>query len=264
VQLENVIDTPDALDDVDVLVLSYEFQKPLAPSIHYALAGWVNRGGSLLYVGDGADPYHEIRSWWTGRYETCADHLAEALGADRDGIQSIGKGRVHFLAVRPAEFTESPERAAELVAAIRELAEAGGHTWQSTNWLSVQRGPYLIGAVLDGTHVVEGNYLDLLDPGLGIVQRRELGPRQLTWLRDLTYDEDQLLASAGRVVDLSRDGAGITFTCEAPQGVQVTTAVRVPSEPASVSTDHQYDAAAGVLWLRHPGEPRGTRVEIRL
>jgi hypothetical protein len=31
VQLENVIDTPDALDDVDVLVLSYEFQKPIPP-----------------------------------------------------------------------------------------------------------------------------------------------------------------------------------------------------------------------------------------
>ena len=46
VQLENVLDTPDALDDVDVLVLSYEFQKPLAPGIHYALAGWVSRGGA--------------------------------------------------------------------------------------------------------------------------------------------------------------------------------------------------------------------------
>jgi hypothetical protein len=88
VQLENVIDTPDALDDVDVLVLSYEFQKPLAPGIHY-------------------DPYHEIRSSWTGRSDTCADHLAEALGADRtrDGVQSIGQGWVRLLPSRPATAT---------------------------------------------------------------------------------------------------------------------------------------------------------------
>jgi hypothetical protein len=220
---------------------------------------------SLLYVGDGADPYHAIRSWWTGRYDTCADHLAEALGADRkrDGIQPVGQGRVRFLPTRPADFTESPERAAELVTAIRELAEAGGHTWESTNWLSVQRGPYLIGAVLEeagGSHVVEGNYLDLLDPQLGIVRKRELGPGQLTWLRDLSYDDEPLLASAGRVVDWQHDQTGIRFNCEAPRGVQVTTAIRLATEPTAVNTDHRYDD--GILWLHHPGDPAGTHVEI--
>lgn len=274
VQLENVIDTPDALDDVDVLVLSYEFQKPVAPGIHYALAGWVGRGGSLLYVGDGTDPYHAIRSWWTGRYDTCADHLAEALGADRksDGLQPVGEGRVRFLASRPAGFTESPERAAELVAAIRELAVAGGHTWEPSNWLSVQRGPYLVGAVLEeagGTHVVEGNYLDLLDPQLSIVRQRELAPGQLTWLRDLTYDQETLLASAGRIADLERDQTGLRFACQAPHGVQVTTAVRVPAKPAAVLADDtgladvRYDPEAGVLWLHHPGAPTGTRIEVK-
>jgi hypothetical protein len=268
VQLENVLDTPDALDDVDVLVLSYEFQKPLAPGIHYALAGWVNRGGSLLYVGDGADPYHEIRSWWTGRYPTCADHLAEALGADptHNGVQAIGRGRVRFLPNRPADFTESPERAAELVSAIRELAEAGGHTWKPTNWLSVQRGPYLIGAVLEeagGTHVVEGNYLDLLDPQLGIVTKRELGPGQLTWLRDLTYDDEPLLASASRIVDWQQTESTLHFTSEAPRGVQVTTAIRVPSEPKAIRpTTVVPHYNAGILWLHHPGDPTGTHIEL--
>jgi hypothetical protein len=261
VQLENVIDTPDALDDVDVLVLSYEFQKPLAPSIHYALAGWVNRGGSLLYVGDGADPYHEIRSWWTGRYGTCADHLAEALGADRarDDIQPVGRGRVRFLANRPASFADDP---AGLVTALRELAEAGGHTWQPTNWLAVRRGPYLVGAVLDGTHVVEGTYLDLLDPHLGVVRRRELGPGELTWLRDLTYDDVPLPASAGRIADWHQDDSAITFTCEAPRGVQVTTAVRLPAEPTTVNVDSHYDPDLQILRLTHPGSPTGTRITI--
>jgi hypothetical protein len=260
--LENVLDTPDALDDVDVLVLSYEFQKPLSPGIHYALAGWVSRGGTLLYVGDGADPYHGIRSWWTGRYDTCAHHLAEALGVsfERAEIQPVGHGQVRFLPTRPADFTRSP---APLVAALRELAEAGGHTWDPTNWLSVQRGPYLIGAVLPGApHVVEGNYLDLLDPALGTVHHRELQPGELTWLRDLTYDTDTLLASAGRIVDWEADEAGIRFTCEAPSGVQVSTALRVPTNPTTVNTPSHYDPALGILWLHHPGTPTGTHIEL--
>jgi hypothetical protein len=51
--------------------------------------------------------------------------------------------------------------------------------------------------------------------------------------------------------------------------VQVTTALRVPAEPAAVRadgadvTDLRYDAEVGVLWLRHPGVPAGTRVEIK-
>jgi hypothetical protein len=268
VQLESVIDSPESLDDLDVLVLSYEFQKPLAPGIHYAIAGWVQRGGSLLYVGDGSDPYHELRSWWTGRYATCADHLAEALGASGNELQAVGQGQVRFLAARPADFTSAP---AELVAAIRELAEAGGRTWQSTNWLSVERGPYLIGTVLEeagGMHIVEGQYLDLLDPQLGVVTKRELAPGELTWLRDLTYDDEPLLASAGRVVDWQQDETTLSFTCEAPRGVQVTTALRMPTEPATVSTptesgvDYRYDGEVGILWLRHAGEPRGTHIVV--
>ncbi|GAA1161709.1 hypothetical protein GCM10009630_70000 [Kribbella jejuensis] len=255
VQLESVIDSPDALDDLDVLVLSYESQKPIAPSIHYALAGWVNRGGSLLYVGDDTDPYHEIRSWWTGRYDTCADHLAEALGADRsrDEAQPVGRGRVRFLAHRPADFTKDHTR---LIAALRELAD-----WEPTNWLAVQRGPYLIGAVLDGTHVVEGTYLDLLDAQLGVVRRRELGPGSLVWLRDLTYDDVPVLASAGRIVDWNA-GDTITFSCEAPRGVQVTTALRLDTEPATVNVDSRYDPDLKILWLTHPGTPAGTRITI--
>lgn len=275
VQLENVIDTPDALDDLDVLVLSYEFQKPVAPSIHYALAGWVNRGGTLLYVGNDTDPYHQIRSWWTGRYETSADHLAESLGLDRHGkgVQPVGQGHASFLPNRPADFTESPDRAAELVAAIRDLAEAAGHPWKPTNWLAVHRGPYLIGAVLTEStdpHVVEGNYLDLLDPHLGIVNHRELPPGNLTWLRDLTYDNETLLASAGRITNWHQDATTINFTCEAPSGVQVITALRVPTTPTTIQsngtplTTTRHDPKSGILRLHHPGEPTGTHLSITL
>ena len=158
---------------------------------------------------------------------------------------------------RPADFTQSP---APLVTALRELA---GHTWEPTNWLSVHRGPYLIGAVLPGApHVVEGNYLDLLDPQLGVVHRRELQPGDLTWLRDLTYDTEPLLASAGRITNWHHTESGLSFTCEAPHGVQVTTALRVPTAPTTVNTPSHHDPALGILWLHHPGTPTGTQVEL--
>jgi len=271
IQLENLADDPGALDQIDVLILSYEFQKPLSPSVHYALSGWVARGGLLLYVGDGSDPYHAVNEWWTGRYPTCVHHLAEALGADLDdaAIQPIGSGRVQFLSADPASFTESPERAADLVAAVKDLAESGGHTWIADGWLAVRRGPYLIGAVLSGTQRVTGTYLDLLDADLPVVRDRLLAPGAVTWLRDLDRDGEPLLASAGRIRDWQADDAGIRFGCEAPRGVHVNTALRVRSRSIEVLVDGvvaagwQHDAAAGVLWVGHPGVPAGTDVEVR-
>lgn len=270
VQLENLINTPSALDDVDVLILSYEFQKPLSPSIHYALAGWIARGGTLLYVGDGSDPYHQIREWWTERYSSAAHHLAEALGADIDSteVQQVGSGHVRFVQTAPASFTESADRAAELVGYVKELAALSGHTWQSGNWLSVRRGPYLVGAVLSEATKsisIDGLYVDLLDPALPVVRTRDLDPGDVVWMRDLTYDDAVLLASAGRVRDWSADATQISYRCEAPRNVKVVTALRARSAPRSVTGgEWEHDADAGVLWIRHSGVPAGVAVRVEL
>jgi hypothetical protein len=270
VQLESVLDTPAALEHLDVMLLSYEFQKPLSPAIHHAVAGWVARGGTLVYVGDGSDPYHRIRQWWTDRYPTAAHHLAETLGVDlgTTGLQRCGAGRVAVLPAAPADLAGSADRAADLVGLIEQAAEAAGHPWQPQNWLSVRRGPYLIGAVLseatDGVQI-EGRYLDLLDPGLPVVRRAELEPGDVLWLRDLDYDDSLLLGSAGRVRDLVVERHRISFRCEAPRGVAVITALRVDTAPEQITgADGQHDPDEGILWLRHPGVPAGVRVDIDL
>ncbi|MFC7620100.1 hypothetical protein [Microlunatus sp. GCM10028923] len=275
VQLERLLDDPAALDDHDLIVLSYEFQKPRLPVINEILAGWVRRGGALLYVGDGSDPYHGIRSWWTGRYPTPGHHLAETLGVDHETEEPvpIGAGWVRFLGADPAGFTDSPEAAETLVAALRELSEAAGQMWRSGDWLSVRRGPYLIGAVLsEATEptALNGRYLDLLDPALPVITERSVSPGGVVWLRDLDHEPrpGQLLASAGRVRDHEIDGTRIGYVCEAPAGIGVITALRVTEPPAEVlvdgneSTDWDHDATAGVLRIRHSGRPAGTAVQV--
>ena len=68
VQLENITRYPSYLDDYKLLILSYEFMKPASAGINGALAAYVQNGGVLCYVGDGGDPFHNIRAWWnTGK-----------------------------------------------------------------------------------------------------------------------------------------------------------------------------------------------------
>ncbi|GAB3751619.1 hypothetical protein [Microlunatus parietis] len=275
VQLEALLDDPTTLDDHDLIILSYEFQKPRLPVINEILAGWVRRGGALLHVGDGADPYHGIRSWWTGRYPTPGHHLAETLGVDHGTAEPVpvGKGWVRFVAEDPAGFTDSPESAGDLVAAIRGLAEAAGQEWRSGGWLSVHRGPYLIGAVLSEAAEsisLTGRYLDLLDPDLPVITERTAIPGDVVWLRDLDHEPrpGEVLASAGRIRDQEIDGDRISHVCEVPAGIEAITALRLPERPGEIrvdgvaGADWDHEAATGVLWVRHPGDPSGTAVQI--
>jgi hypothetical protein len=273
-QLEAPLDNPAVLEDFDVVVLSYEFQKPSTPALHLALANWVRAGGALLYVGDGSDPYHGVREWWTGRYPTPAHHLAETLGVPMDAgaAAAVGAGWVHFVDADPATFSESPEKAEELVGLVASLARAAGHDWQSASWLSVRRGPYLIGAVLSeatGTAQISGRYLDLLDPALSVVTERELTPGDLAWLRDLTDEpqEHEVLASSGRIRDHQSAGTHLSYVCEGPTNVGMITALRAGAAPTSAAADGgpadwQHDADVGVLWVRHAGVPAGTAVQV--
>ena len=291
-QLEALLDNTAVLDDFDVVVLSYEFQKPATPALHLALAGWVRRGGAVLYVGDGSDPYHAVRDWWTGRYPTPAHHLAEVLGVSIDDaagaagaagagrLVPVGAGWARFVAADPASYSRSPAQAAELVDQVRELAEAAGHQWSAGRWLSVRRGPYLAGAVVPEEAAgvagpepvtVAGTYLDLLDPDLAVVTDKEVGPGQVTWLRDLAYEpqEHQVLASAARIDAVNVTGGELVFTGEGPAGVTMLTALRVAAPPSAVTAggepvEWRHDPGAGVLWVRYEGIPTGIEVRVRL
>lgn len=278
VQLENLADTPDALDGHQILVLSYEFMKPLSPAVHQALAGWVRSGGGLLYVGDGSDPYHTVREWWNQgarSYPTPAHHLFEVLGADLagEGVQPVGEGAVRVLAVAPASLTESAAAAETVVAAARALVESLGHAWRASNRLVLRRGPYLIGAVLDeagdGGWTASGRLVDLLDADLPLIRERRIEPGQLAWFRDLEgAGEVELIASASRVRDWSAGEGGVAFVSEAPARTPVRTLLRFPHRPERVlidgehSGDWTHDEGEGLLWLSHPGVPTGTAVRI--
>ena len=63
VQLDNVRRFAGYLEDYKCLVLSYEYMKPDAPDVNAAVVSWIREGGTLIYVGDGSDPFHKIDAW---------------------------------------------------------------------------------------------------------------------------------------------------------------------------------------------------------
>ncbi|MBO7678211.1 MAG: hypothetical protein J6S75_00935, partial [Thermoguttaceae bacterium] len=155
--LDHAVRYPGYLDPYKVLILSYEFQKPLTPAIHAELANWVRGGGVLVYVGAGSDPFHEALGWWNdntaGTGKRCDTALFRSLGLAPDlqpGNYPVGSGTLIFDKTDPAYYGRSKESADEYRALIAGAAEAAGMERPlQRGWFLKTRGPYILASALD-------------------------------------------------------------------------------------------------------------------
>lgn len=284
VQLDNLARTPGYLADFKVLVLSYEFMKPMSPGLHLALAEWVRGGGTLVYVGADADPFHQARDWWNEglvTYRSPTEHLLEQLGLPRelaDGEHACGAGRVIIARRHPAYYTRSAETAGEYRDLVEHAVELAGGQLHQRNFLELRRGPYVIAAVMDESVggeplALAGQFVDLLDPQLAVSNAVTVQPNQQAFLLDLDRTSSQrplLLAAAGRVEEWSVDGRKLQYSITAPEGTPVRTRLLLESAPAAVAIDGQqvdtshWDADSHTLLISHPGGPEPTQVTVEL
>ena len=63
--VENLVSAQD-LAGTDILLLSYDFMKPLEDSCHGVIADWVKAGGVLVYIG-GVDSNNSLDAWWNAK-----------------------------------------------------------------------------------------------------------------------------------------------------------------------------------------------------
>ena len=69
------------LDGINLLLLSFDGQKPQDASVCEIIADWIEQGGVCLYVG-GHDQYDQISGSWWGAYGTPFGALLDMLGLD--------------------------------------------------------------------------------------------------------------------------------------------------------------------------------------
>ena len=269
---------PEALQDVKVLLMTYANMKPMDPSAHEHLADWVRNGGVLIYSATDTDPFQGVREWWnTGEnaYDAPSDHLFALLGLEPNpgqGVYPCGKGRLCVLRHDPKEYVMMEGGDALLLSTVESLY--GPLQWK--NHFLLDRGPYKIAAALDESvsdepYVLEGSFIDLFDPLLPIVTRKELAPGTQAFLYDLRKapKAPAILAAASRAYDLHRTARTFSYVCKAPAETVNITRIRLRRKPLSVCVDGEpaadcsWDSTSRTLFLRFPNSPDGVRVEIR-
>ena len=277
VSLDNIRRYTGYLDDYDVLLLSYEFMKPEYPDINNALASWVRNGGKLIYVGDGSDPYHKIRSWWNSskvRYPSAAEHLFEMLGItepkDKE-VHSVGNGFAAVWYINPAKITFSKEYADEMRELFVRVIGKDGGTWNCKNAISVKRGPYIPAAVMDESVSAEplrlaGLFVDMFDIKYKILTEAVIAPDENALLFDLSAIEAETLRVIGtsaRVLSLSAAEDRVSLTVKGTQDVRTYTRLRVPFAVSaaegkrktgeSVRIGAEYDPKSRTVLLSYDG-----------
>ncbi len=283
VQLERAGD-PGYLDDVRVLLLTYEGQKPPSAAVHEALAAWVRRGNVLLLYGTG-DAYNDVREWWNedgdGTAETTyarpQDHLTELLGASRTpepGMVACGQGFLVYVPASPAALAHDDTGPAQVLSQVAAACEKVGLPWTTGNHLVLRRGPYVAAAGMDesieeATLTLTGTYVNLYDPGLPVIADPQIAPDTRWLFYDLARcpDTPWVIAAAGRVEDERVAGDALVFTVEGMAETVCAARVRVPSAPVSatadgVEIDVQWDASSRTALVRFPNRPAGVEVRV--
>lgn len=262
VQLDNVRRFADYLKDSRFLILSYEYIKPEAPDVNASLVSWVRKGGNLLYIGDGSDPFHRIDSWWRqSGYANPAQHLFELADMEpepEDGCYPVGKGKITVWNMLPARICLNKALAQEYRELVRGALRRCSIDWQYRNDLTLRRGPYLICAVMDESvndepKRFEGLYADMLENDYRIIACKEIKPDENTILFDFSkigQEEFRVIGTSARVEEAQILESGIRFRLKTADNIKAFLRVRLPRPAGLVSAldEDGNPAAVSVEW----------------
>lgn len=254
------------LDDYDVLVMSYEYMKPDSPDVNASLAEWVKKGGTLIYVGNGFDPYNRMTAWWSGKYDTPADHLFAMLGIvpGEKGVYRCGKGTVAVWKTNPCLFSFSKVNADGFRAFFAEATAFAGKEIAFCNSLTIRRDPYLIAAVMDESVsdeplTVSGLFADMFSPAFDIIKEKTIRPGENAMLFDfaaLDKTAPQVIGTSVRINDLQTDGDSVTLHVSGAGEFPANLRIFVPFHPAIALLDGmpcemRYDERSSTVLLSY-------------
>lgn len=250
VLLDNARRFAGYLSDYKVLILSYEFMKPDYPDMNATLAEWVKQGGTLIYVGDGSDPYHKIDSWWTGKYENPACHLFEMLGIRPGKPQEIftcGSGIAAVWSINPCVFSYNRENADALREFLSGVISIKNEIPEYKNYLRMERGNYVIAAVMDESVndeplVLDGAFADMFTPDFALTEHKTVLPGEKCLLFDLEKIKDERLAVIGtsvRVKSLAEQDGKILLDVAGAGELRANIRLKVPFAVTKALLDGQ-------------------------
>lgn len=291
VHIENV-GYPDTWKDLKVLVMSYANMKPMKAEYHQFIADWVKNGGVLVYCGKDIDPYQTVMEWWNSNgnsYKAPSQHLfgLMKLGTDTPdtGEYAYGKGKVYVMREEPKEFVLNANNDTNYFETIKKAFETTPNKGklETKNSLYLERGPYIIAAVMDESisndpMTLKGVFIDLFDPALPILTEKTVSPGEQAFLYNVAFIKSKskptVLCGASRIYNEVSKRGYYSFVAKSPLETNNVSRVLLPKKPSEVvvknpagevvtNAEHAWDETSGTCLLKFENNPDGILVEIK-
>ncbi|MCC6729179.1 MAG: hypothetical protein IT208_07550 [Chthonomonadales bacterium] len=131
----------------------------------------------------------------------------------------VGSGHVLYFGVAPGFFTATAQSSRLVRALARRACATGGEPYQERAAFVCRRGPYTAIRTLGAEYEASGRFVDLLDPGLPLLEDPTIPARRAALYIDAPSGRlPRLLAAAGRVLARSETPAATGFIVRAPSG----------------------------------------------
>ncbi len=238
------------LNQFDVLLMSYEGYKPLAPDVHSALYQWVRRKGGVLFFYLGiSNRFDEMEKWWAEKYDRPHEHLFELLKTGfypQARFHKVGSGIVYIEHSSPRELAKKP-LSGEIIwntylNILNRYSSFDLEGNEKNNHLVLHRGPFDLFFVADEVVnpevlFLEGNFIDLFSENTPIIKQKNISPGQAGILLNLDYytnDTTAVVFSSSRISDIQIEKSAIKFISRWQKNTPGITFIKLPGSPSAV------------------------------
>jgi hypothetical protein len=276
---------PDTWKGLKVLIMSYSNMKPMNPEYHRHIAKWVNGGGTLVYCAMDIDPYQTTMEWWNtngNNYKKPSDHLFELMKLPPNpgtGEYQYGKGKVYILRDEPKNFVMIAGNDKTYFATVKKAFETKPNKGklETKNNLYLERGPYIIAAVMDESVsseplVLNGLFIDLFDPELPVLKTKTVNPGEQAYLYNVAKIADKnkpaVLCGASRIYNETITKNSYSFEAKSPAETDNVSRIYLPKKPAKViinkniTIDCLWDELSHTCLIKFENNPDGVFVSI--
>lgn len=236
--MERAVD-PDYADQFKVVVLSYEEWWPYDDAMQDHLTGWVQRGGTLIMLGQGG-----------GGGRALLDRLDNNRGA----------GMVLGDETSPRAFADP----IEFETVYRPLLEAAGISCEHRDGFAMRRGDYMIARALNKELPMAGHFVDVFSPDLSVCEDPAVAAGTCGLFKQFDpASEPSVIHSTCRLMEQSFEEGVLRFTICGPLETDFTARVSLGDYTCEEACD-SIRKENGTLKLTGANSPGGVTVELNL
>ena len=188
----------------------------------------------------------------------------------------VGKGTVIVIPKSPSYFASSKESAHELRGIVARACVVAGVKYHEQHYMKVRRGRYVAARAFDKPVTVQGQFVDVLDPGLKALSNPTVEAQELAVMADvgelMADRKPRILLSSSRIEASSETASETKVLLSGPlktKGIVrfSTAGKKVKSvtveDPSHNPLPFEQKLESGTLAVTHDGMPEGVSVNVK-